>query len=76
MKKKVCISPVYPKLIDKNIYNNTIIERVNITSYDDNGKTAYYYDQYEYSLEEYFENKISKIGADLDYISMMTEVDL
>lgn len=65
-----------PELFEWDKINNIIIERKNLTFGESEGEIWYYYDQYEYSLDEYIKSRFEQVQSDLDYISMMTEVDL
>lgn len=76
MIKKIGICLGVPSLFTWDKINNDIVERKNLSPYYDNGQLWYGYDEYHYTAEEYIETRLSKIGADVDYISMMTEVDL
>ena len=65
-----------PESITWDKLNNKIIERKDLSSFDQDGEIYYQYYEYHYSIEEYLEHQLKQIGANVDYISMMTEVDL
>lgn len=76
MKKIIGICLGLPQTIVVDQKNNEVIERKNIHPYIDDGQTWYEYDEYHYDLQEFFSLRFEQVRADIDYISMMAEVDL
>ena len=77
MKKRIGLSWGKPQAFELDSINEQIILRNNLVPlHEVDGEIEYSFDEYKYTMNEFFDTKFEQIQADLDYISMMTEVDL
>jgi uncharacterized protein YxeA len=80
MIKRISESLEYPLELDVTSSKTTVYVRENIKSktQDNNGEksTVYIFDEFQYTKEEYLELLVKKNKANLDYLSIMTGVDL
>lgn len=80
MIKRISESLEYPLEFDVKSSKTTVYVRENIKSktQDNNGEksTVYIFDEFQYTKEEYLELLVKKNKANLDYLSIMTGVDL
>lgn len=80
MIKRISESLEYPLELDDRSSKTTVYVRKNIKSktQDNNGEksTVYIFDEFQYTKEEYLELLVKKNKANLDYLSIMTGVDL
>ena len=74
-------SPSFPLELDTESSKTTVFVRENITAVQRTGmdgavSTMYVYDEKQYSREEYGELIAAQNRADIDYLSIMTGVEL
>ena len=67
-------STVYPLPISKD--TNCVYVRSNIVEVEREDVTFYQYDEKVYSYEEYLDMVSEQNRADIDYVAIMTEVEL
>ena len=67
-------STVYPLPIQKD--TNCVYVHSNIVEVEREGVTFYQYDEDVYSYEEYLDMVSEQNRADIDYVAIMTEVEL
>lgn len=74
-------SPTFPVEIDLESSRTTVFVRTNIQAQqrqdmDGSTRTVYTYDESQYTREEYAELQTAKTRADVDYLAIMTGVEL
>ena len=74
MIKQKSESTVYPLPIQKD--TNCVYVRSNIVEVEREDVTFYQYDEKVYSYEEYLDMVSEQNRADIDYVAIMTEVEL
>lgn len=80
MQRRRSESTVFPETLDLTSSPTTVYVRENIVA-EERGEgstkvTMYVYDEVEYSREEYGRLVLAQSRADIDYIAIMTGVDL
>lgn len=80
MQRRRSESTVFPETLDLTSSPTTVYVRENIMA-EERGEgstkvTMYVYDETEYSREEYGRLVLAQSRADIDYIAIMTGVDL
>lgn len=80
MQRRRSESTVFPETLDLTSSPTTVYVRENIMA-EERGEgstkvTMYVYDETEYSREEYDRLVLAQSRADIDYIAIMTGVDL
>lgn len=76
MKQLKGMSTEPPRELDWITAEDMVIVRENITSAVVNNERFYYYDEIRYTQTEFISSHFEQLRADLDYLSMMAEVDL
>lgn len=74
-------SPTFPVESDLESSQTTVFVRTNIQAQqrqdmDGSTRTVYTYDETQYTREEYAELQAAKTRADIDYLAIMTGVEL
>lgn len=70
------ISAQRPRNIEWNKTCDVIYVRKNIVFHEDEFENYYTFDEYKYNARNFTELYFEQLRADLDYLSMMAEVDL
>lgn len=76
MQKRKSESTVFPESLDITSSKSTVYVRENIVAEEREGTTMYVYDETEYARAEYESLALEQTRADIDYLAIMTGVNL
>ena len=74
IKKRMSIG--LPPTIEWEEETGYVYFRTNITSIQDSDEPCYIYDEHRCTTKEFFNTYFEQLRADIDYLSMISEVDL
>lgn len=76
MQKRKSESTVFPESIDITSSESTVYVRENIVAEEREGITMWVFDETQYERAEYESIILEQSRADIDYLAIMTGVDL